>query len=51
METSGEIGKILEDLVASVIEHNMHRQAQEAGNNFSDPDLNVNNVLEIFQKP
>ena len=45
----GKVDKILEYDVANVVEHNVHSETQEAGNNLSDPGLSVNNVLQAFQ--
>lgn len=45
METSDKIYEILEDGIANVVENSVQEETQQAGNNFSNLGLNVNNTF------
>ena len=53
METSDKIYEILEDGIANVVEcaSSVQEETQQAGNNFSNLGLNVNNTFYVFQRP
>lgn len=45
METSDKIYEILEDGIAKVVENSVQEETQQAGNNFSNLGLNMNNTF------